>query len=248
MVHAAEKLTGLEGTGETKSRFARRNAAETDGLSVPFRQDCADNGVGSEDARSLGLSIFQFVGSSLEGGPRGICPPTHIAALAAIAGYAARFSISRRVSHGELSDDFQRVTISRTKTVVVSEQVNELVLSMENPSVAGIIIATALRCGLQQLPDTNAFLQRHLTVQDQTASVPAVHAPDVPIETLLMMYWEAVARFFRSSPASFDMAPLAAGHAVGEAIAVYRSTVPVDVALQIALNSAIAMSKVDRAF
>lgn len=248
MAYAAEKLGGLENTGEAKSRFARRNTVAISDGNVFYQPDRADGAAGSDDARGLGLSIFQFVGSSLEGGPRGIYSPTHIAALAAIAGYAAKFAVLRKVSRGQLSDDFQRVTISRTKSVIASEQVNQLVLSMEKPSVAGIVIETALRCGLQQIPDTNALLQSHLADPDGNFSVPAAHAPDVPTETLLMMYWEAVARFFRSSPASFDMAPLAAAHAVGEAIAVYRNSVPVDMAVRISLDSAIAMSKVDRVF
>lgn len=248
MAYAAEKIAVTGKANSETDRFADHAlAGENDGVvvsdSVHHEAEPA-----SEDARSLGLSIFQFVGNSLEGGPRGIHPPTHITALAAIAGYAAKLSISLKISRNELQDDFERVTLSRDSSIMVSEQVNRLVLSMERPSVAGIVVNAALRCGLRSMPDINLLLQGNLTNPGMKGGASEALLTDVPPETLLMMYWEPIARFFRSSPSKFDMAPLAAANAVAEAINTYRNAVSVDVALQTSLSTAISMSKIDRAF
>ncbi len=202
----------------------------------------------AEDARTLGLSIFQFVGSSLEGGPQGIHPPTHIAGVSAIAGYAAKHLMSLKVSRGDAEDDFELVKLSRLRTAVVSEQVNQLVLAMDRPSVASISIDAAMRSGLSRIPDTNQLLYRHLADSNAHSDTYSHDGSDVPPETLLMMHWEPVARFFRSSPAKFEISPFAAAHAMGEAISAYRESCPVDTSLQLALNTAIAMSKTDRVF
>lgn len=198
--------------------------------------------------QALGTSIFQFIGSSLEGGPRGIHPATHIVALAAIAGYSARISVALKASRGETDDDFRRISINRTTSVIASEQVNCLVLGMDKPSFAGIVVGFALRCGLLQVPDMNALLQGHLSAAGTNQQSWTDCKSDVPPESLLMMYWEQVARFFRNTPRGIDLAPMAAAHASGEAISVYREAIPVDQSLHLALNTAIAMSKIDRSF
>lgn len=249
MAGVAEKLTvNREVAQPAPSRFARRHAANGDGNLLRAGWAAPDRATNADDARALGLSIFQFIGSSLEGGPRGIHPPTYIAALAAIAGYAARHVVSIKVAHHQLPDDFNHVNVTRSKTIIVSEQVNDLVVAMDRPSIASIAVATALRCGLTRVPDVNALLQRHLGDPDTAAAIAADHRPDVPAETLLMMYWEQVARFFRTMSGDLAQAPLAGAHAVGEAISVYRDKIPVEKSLQIALATSIAMSKVDRAF
>lgn len=247
MAVAARKQTNHETGGPTGRLSRRKSSVFAD--EIAFHEDRqAENSGGRDEVRNLGLSLLQFVGSSLEGGPRGIHPPTYIAALAALAGYGAKFAVSMKISHGALPDDFRRIPLSRSSSIVVSEQVNELVLSMKQPSVASIMTGFALRCGLSQLPDMNALLHGHLANREFAGEANGEHMPDVPSETLLMMYWESVARFFRAPAGDFDLAPLAAAHAAGEAITAYRKSMPVDVALQIALRTAIAMSKVDRAF
>ena len=202
----------------------------------------------AEDARELGLSIFQFVGTSLEGGPLGIHPPTHVAGVSAIAGYASKHLVALKVSRGDIEDDFELVNLSISKTAVVSEQVNRLVLAMDRPSVASISVSAAMRSGLSHIPDTNQLLYQHLTESNAHPDSSIQNEPDVPPETLLMMYWEPVARFFRSSPAKFEISPYAAAHAVGEAISAYRESFSVDASLKLALDTAIAMSKIDRTF
>lgn len=248
MANVAEKLTDMDAAKPAPSRFARRKAADGDGNMVRAGWAAPRQAVSADDARALGMSIFQFIGSSLEGGPRGIHPPTYIAALAAIAGYAAKHVVSIKIAHNELPDDFSRVNVSRSKTVVVSEQVNSLVVGMDRPSVASIAVATALRSGLTQVPDINVLLQHHLGDPNAEAAVAAGYVPEVPAETLLMMYWEQVARFFRSMSGDLEQAPLAGAYAVGEAISVYRDKIPVEISLQVALATSIAMSKIDRAF
>ncbi len=202
----------------------------------------------SDTEQALGTSIFQFIGSSLEGGPKGIHPATHIVALAAIAGYSARLSVALKASRGETDDDFRRISVNRTTSVIASEQVNCLVLGMDRPSFAGIVVGLSLRCGLMQVPDMNALLQGYLSAAGTSQQSWTACKSEVPPESLLMMYWEQVARFFRNTPGGIDLAPLAAAHASGEAISVYREAIPVDQALHLALNTAIAMSKIDKSF
>lgn len=248
MTSATKKVNQAAETTAVTSKFARRRKPSIVGPTYIGEHDVANRNIEPDDIHALGRSIFQFVGSSLEGGPCGIHPPTHIAALSAISGYASRMAVSLQIANGKAPDDFCRVTISRTTSVLASEQVNDLVLAMEKPSVAGIVIGAALRCGLNQIPDLNSLLQSHLTDAVPTTHDLTDNAPDVPPETLLMMYWEPVARFFRTSPGDFQCAPLAAAHAVGEAISVYRSHLPADQSLDLALRTAIAMSKIDRTF
>ncbi len=243
MDSAAAVVEQRQTIDEHGSRFAKHRKSHLVEHSV-----FSTGPVHEHSQQELGFSIFQYIGTSLEGGPRGIHPPTHIAALSAIAGYAARLVISLKAARGETDDDFRRVSVNRTTTVIVSEQVNSMVLAMDNPSIAGVILGAALRCGLRQVPDMNVLLQKHLSESDATNSVPSDHASDVPPETLLMMYWEQVARFFRGNSDDFTFAPMAAAYAIGEAISVYRDTVPVDQSLHIALNTTIAMSKIDRTF
>lgn len=248
MTSATKKVTQAAERAAVTSKFARQRTPSTVGTTPIDQHNIANRNIEPDDIHALGSSIFQFVGTSLEGGPCGIHPPTHIAALSAISGYASRMAVSLQIANGQAPDDFSRISVTRTTSVLASEQVNELVVAMDKPSVAGIVIGAALRCGLRQIPDLNSLLQSHLTDATLATQYQTGDSPDVPAETLLMMYWEPVARFFRASPGDFPCAPLAAAHAVGEAISVYRNTIPADRSLDLALRTAIAMSKVDRTF
>lgn len=206
---------------------------------------------GVQNLHPQAMSIYQFVSSSLEGGPRGIHPPTFVAALAAIAGYSANRAVAARIARGEAPDDFKLLRL-RSGAIMVSEQVNRLVLAIDRPSIANITISAAMRIGLPSIPDLNALLQTHLLETRIERSVTPrsrmKHQPDIPPTTLLMMYWENLARVFRTSSEELETAPLAAAMAAGEALSIYRGSLPVEAGLDIILETAIALSKSGRAF
>lgn len=205
----------------------------------------------NEALHARALSIYSFIGRSLEGGPHGIHPPTFVSALAAVAGYAANRAVSARIARGEIPDDFRRITQTSAEPLIVSEQVETIVLAMDRPSIASIVIGAALRAGLSALPDLEELRQtpgnrpverRHFT------GIAAHQLPEVPPETLMMMYWEGLSREFRTSPRALEAAPLAAATASAEAINNYRQTLPIEVGLRLAISTSIGMSRTGRAF
>jgi len=196
------------------------------------------------------MSVYQLVAGSLEG-PLGLHPETFLAALGALAGYSARWSVRAAIAEGRLDDDFYVPQGTNRPHVVVSEHVNRKVHALTGQSVASVLTTQLIQAGASWLPDINATLQHNFeainspTYPDYT--VPEKHFPAIPPQTLIMMLWEKTHRALRAVDNGAELAPVAIAGAAAHACMVHSGKVPLPVAGQLVLESAIAMSKLDYA-
>lgn len=215
--------------------------------------DTTPSRLGETDARSresVSMSIYQLIAGSLEG-PSGLHPETFLAALGALAGYSARWSVRAAIAEGTLDNDFYVPQGINRPHVLVSEHVNAKVYSLTEQSVASVLTTQLIQAGASWLPDIATTLQHNFeainspTYPDYT--VPQKHYPDIPPQTLLMMLWEKTYRALRAIDDGAAIAPLAIAGAAAHACIVHGGKVPLPVAGQLVLETAIAMSKLDYA-
>lgn len=216
--------------------------AET--VSAPFQ------GARRDTPETVSMSVYQLIAGSLEG-PQGLHPETFLAALGALAGYGARWSVRAAVAAGRMDYDFHTPPGINRPHVLVSENVNRLVYSMQGQSVASVLASQMMRSGANWLPDINAAVQHNFEAINSPRypdyTVPRKHYPSIPPQTLLMMLWEKTHRVLRGVEGGAGMAPVAIALAAAHAIVVHKAKVPVDVGGQLVLETAIAMSKLDYA-
>lgn len=242
-VMLANKKIEHTGTG------AARSSANANWL--PAGNSKSDRIGGADQTReSVSMSLYQLIAGSLEG-PQGLHPETFLAALGALAGYSARWSVRAAVAEGELDNDFYVPDGINRPHVLVSDHVNQKVSSLTGPSVASVLTTQLIQSGASWLPDINAALQHNFeainspTYPDYT--VPKRHYPAIPPQTLLMMLWEKAYRVLRSVDGGAEMAPTALAGAAAHACVVHATKVPLAVSGQLVLESAIAMCKLDYA-
>ncbi|MBO6639709.1 MAG: hypothetical protein JJ920_18255 [Roseitalea sp.] len=206
---------------------------------------------GQPDPARLSAQLFQLVSTSLDG-PRGIHPQSFIAAFGALAGRSARWIVHREIDAGLIADDFRTPTGVRRPGVSVSTHVDRHVHDLTGDSYAAALVPDLIAAGANWLPQINAMIQQNFmainapTYPDYT--VAETHLPEIPPQALLMMLWENTLTCLRSAPHAERSAPKAFALATVKAAAMYEKKVPLDVSGQLALETAIAMSKLDYGF
>ncbi len=197
---------------------------------------------------SVSMSVYQLVAGSLEG-PAGLHPETFLAALGAMAGYGARWSVRAAVAAGALAYDFHKPAGMNRAHVLVSENVNRLVYDMRTNSVAAVLATHLMRAGANWLPDINAAIQHNFEAINSPRypdyTVPRKHFPSIPPQTLLMMLWEKTQRALKAHDDGAAMAPAVLAMAAAHAAIVHKTRVPIEISGQLVLETAIAMSKLD---
>ncbi|MFZ1772325.1 MAG: hypothetical protein WAT78_00030 [Rhizobiaceae bacterium] len=203
------------------------------------------------DPAVLGPAIFQFVSQSLVG-PFGLHPETLFAALGALAGYAAKWAVAVDAAEGLCPNDFRFEKAAWGGTLVFSDQVLKLVGGRSGESVLSIVLAAAARNGGNSLSVLEDLSGRIILPGPVNAmpdySVGEAHYPQFAPEALLLMLWENVSRFFKHDGGGRQTIALAAAYAGAYAVSTYRDRYKAEVSAALIIETAMAMSKIDRAF
>lgn len=199
----------------------------------------------------LGMSAFQQVSQSLEG-PFGLHPPTLMAALGALAGYAAKWAVALDVADGLAEDDFHIQPGDGGRRVLFSNQVRELVAGLGRQSVLSIVLGAATRANAVSY-ETLAVYSRRLVLPGTVNAMPDYDVeprwmPQIAPEALLMMLWENTGRSFRAERRARSDLALGLAYASAHAISVWRDSIPAETSAGLVMESALAMAKIDRAF
>jgi hypothetical protein len=207
--------------------------------------------VGQPDPARLSAQLFQLVSTSLDG-PRGIHPQSFIAAFGALAGRSARWIVHREIDAGLIADDFRTPAGIRRPGVTVSTHVDRHVHDLTGHSYAAALVPDMIAAGADWLPQINAMIQHNFMAIDAPAypdyTVAGNHLPEIPPQALLMMLWENTLTCLRNAPHAETTAQKAIALATVKAATMYEKKVPLDVSGQLALETAIAMSKLDYGF
>jgi len=235
---------------------AKRAKATVDGAAIAPRFPANANragpvGAGHGDPARLSAQLFQLVSTSLDG-PRGINPESFVCAFGALAGYAARWIVHRSIETGQLDDDFRTPAGVRRPGVTVSTHVDRHVHDLTGPSYAAALVPDMIAAGADWLPQINAMIQHNFMAIDAPAypdyTVETRHLPQIPPQALLLMLWENTLTCLRSAPQAEATTQKALALATVKAANLYGRKVPLAVSGQLALETAIAMSKLEHGF
>ncbi|MBK8455685.1 MAG: hypothetical protein IPL47_00040 [Phyllobacteriaceae bacterium] len=211
----------------------------------------ADRAERPETIDNLGLSALQAVTGSLEG-PQGLHAPTLFVALGALAGYAAKWAVALDIADGRVSDDFRLQPGEGRRSVVYSDHVRDLVAGLSRQSALSIVLGAATRANASSFAKLEALTHRAILPGRANAmpdySVEARHFPQFAPEALLMMLWENIGRTFRAERRPRGDLALGLAFAAAHALSAWRSELSVETAATLFVESALAMSKIDRAF
>ncbi|MBO6554378.1 MAG: hypothetical protein JJ926_14645 [Roseitalea sp.] len=224
-------------------------AAERPGPANTNRRTPADAGL--PDPARLSAQLFQLVSTSLDG-PKGIHPQSFIAAFGALAGRSARWIVRREIEAGLIADDFRTPSGVRRPGVTVSAHVDRHVHDLTGDSYAATLVPEMMAAGAGWLPHINAMIQHNFMAINAPAypdyTVAEKHMPEIPPQALLIMLWENTLTCLRNAPEAETTAQKAFALATVKAAAMYEKKVPLAVSGQLALETAIAMSKLDYGF
>ena len=211
------------------------------------------HGVGrsnQDDPKVLCEQLFQLVGSALDG-PRGIHPESFVCAFGALAGYSARWIVHQSIEAGRLEDDFRRPAGMTRRAVTVSAHVDRHVHDLTGPSYAAALVPDMIAAGADWLPHINAMIQHNFMAINAPAypdyTIEDKHRPQVPPQALLLMLWENTLNCLRSVKAE-PTVQKALALATVKAAKMHEHRVPLAVSGQLALETAIAMSKLEHGF
>lgn len=202
-------------------------------------------------AAQLSDQLFQLVSTSLDG-PKGIQPESLVAAFGALAGYTARWIVYREIEAGIVKDDFRTPAGVRRPGVTVSAHVDRHVHDMTGSGYAAALVPDMIAAGADWLPHINAMIQHNFMAIDAPTypdyTVADKHRPQVPPQTLLLMLWENTLTCLRNAPHAEETAQKALALATLKAAKMNAHRVPLAVSGQLALETAIAMSKLEYGF
>ena len=203
------------------------------------------------DPARLADQLFQLVSTSLDG-PRGIHPESFVAAFGGLAGYSARWIVHQAIAAGRLQDDFCTPAGVRRPGVTVSAHVDRHVHDLTGPSYAATLVPDLIAAGADWLPRINAMIQHNFMSINAPAypdyTVDEAHRPQIPPQALLMMLWENTLTCLRNAPQGQATTQKAMALATVRAANMHARKVPLAVSGQLALETAIAMSKLDYGF
>lgn len=196
-------------------------------------------------ARELVQRLLQGMGNA-----RGVHAESLLCTLGALAGYACQVSLrSEALSRGEAANGaFQVVTDTQGRRYFFGDALNARLVEGRH-SVWNVATSGLRKAGLQALPDL-APVFSHVAASVGTPDFgiprwPQGHqAGDLPIRYVKSL-WPTVMpllRQFTPAPAEW---PLLFGFALQEALRLSREVLPPEVALQIVMESAVPMSRVD---
>ncbi|MEL6922087.1 MAG: hypothetical protein AAFO77_13940 [Pseudomonadota bacterium] len=195
-----------------------------------------------------GNALLQACISVLDG-PHGSDPAALIVGLSALAGHVARRDVKKGVSSGCLVDDFFTPANLYFGQITLSDQVTRLICDLTTTSFASIITNRLVAAGANWLPCIERDMAHSLMSLNgrdfPNYTVPPSLVPSFPVQRLLALFWTSAGGLLTCDHVRpVDNVTIVA-HAVVEAAMMSGSSVPLDQAGQLALETAIAMSKVD---
>ena len=123
---------------------------------------------------------------------------------------------------------------------------------MTRDSFASFLVPDLMSAGANWLPQINAMIQHNFMAINSPAypdyTVPAKHLPQIPPQALLLMMWENTLTCLNAAPHAETTAQKALAMATVKAANMYAGKVPMEVSGQLALETAIAMSKLEYGF
>jgi hypothetical protein len=189
---------------------------------------------------------------------RGIHVESVLSALASLSGYAAQIAAVRMIKDGDpAAKQFPQLNEVKTKdgqTFLICELANQLVAAGGGPdklTVLTLVANAGMRAGGKQVPDMLAIMKRnaaHLGNPNYPPlSVPPGHFPKENALVALRRWWPIVVKVFSVAELS-DIHPLfwmfALSNETGKLIEEEKDTLHPDVAMALAMETAVAMSKV----
>ena len=208
-------------------------------------------------AGAAGEIIAKFVKAGCQD-ERGIHVESVLSALAALSGYAAQVAAIRMIRDGDpAAKQFPQLNEVKTKdgqTFLVCELANQFVAAAGGPdklTVLTLVANTGIRAGGKHLPDMLAIMKRnaaHLGSPNYPPlSVPPNHFPKENALVALRQWWPVVIKVF-SVEETRDIHPLfwmlALANETGKLIEEGKDILYPDVAMMLAMETAVAMSKV----
>ena len=209
--------------------------------------DFVARGGQSSNPAGLASSLHQLIVSSLEG-PLGVQPENLLAAIGSLAGYSARWIVRRAESREALA-------IARSRAIEadasMAKRIERLVSDLRSDSFAAAFVPS-MCIGRRMAPTDRALGGEQFAAIDAPAypdySIPAAHWPQMPPQALLMMLWENTARILRDTENADEITMAAFALVAQRAALANVQRVPLTVACQLTLESAVAMSMVEHAF
>ncbi len=201
--------------------------------------------------RDLGMSVFQFVNAAFDG-PAGVHAPTLITSLAVLAGYGTKKAVELDIANGTCVDDFRRYPIGSNRYLVLSDNVSNRLMDMNNSGVMPAILGAAMRAGLQRLPNVSVLASQILL--DADAGVYSEYlcekriAPRMGPEAMAAMLWPDMKSFTGNDGTTGHLLPGAAAQAAAHAVSIYRNTICLETSIALAIRTALVMSKSDTTF
>ncbi len=205
----------------------------------------------SIEASKLSNMLYKSVFAALDG-PQGVKPADLVVALGALAGYAARWTVHHQIANGEVEDDFKVPAGSNRPFISTSHQVNRNVTDLTTESFAGVLTHSMMAAGANWLPQVDQGIEHNFVSINQPGypdySIGCEHWPQLPPQAVLMMMWEPQARILAHTPGAPEVAVKAYALAVTKAAQAFKEQLTMDRAAQLALETAIATSKLNYAF
>lgn len=208
-------------------------------------------------AGEAGEIIAKFVKAGYQN-ERGIHVESVLSALASLSGYAAQVAAVRMIRDGDpAAKQFPQLNEVKTKdgqTFLISELANQFVAAAGGPdklTVLTLVANMGMRAGGKQLPDMLAIMKRnaaHLGSPNYPPlSVPPDHFPKENALVALRQWWPIVVKVF-SADELRDIHPLfwmlALANETGKLIEDGKDILHPDVAMMLAMETAVATSKV----
>jgi hypothetical protein len=208
-------------------------------------------------AAEAGEIITKFVKAGCQD-ERGIHVESVLSALAALAGYSAQIAAVRMIREGDpAAKQFPQLNEVKTKdgrAFLVCELANQFVAAAGGPdklTVLTLVANMGMRAGGKQLPDMLAIMKRNAAYLGSPnyppLSVSPSHYPKENALVALRQWWPVVVKVF-SVEETRDIHPLfwmlALANETGKLIEEGKGILHPDVAMVLAMETAMAMSKV----
>lgn len=243
-----EKLFGRRRTERVKAPDTPSNPAADALMRAIDRQRSSDPLIG---AKLGGKEVFQQLLSGLKN-ERGVHVESLLCALGALAGYACQAKLRAQASAKGLDESAALLAVSSPdgKTYYFGDLLNQD-LAESKYSIWSLAAGAAQHHGCKVLPDLNGiFAHVSKTIGTDAFGVPRLpdghNTGDLPINYLKALWpvFFPLAKRYCKDPIEW---PLLFGAAIQEALAAAKQAISQELALQIIMESAVPMSKVDLA-
>jgi hypothetical protein len=213
------------------------------------------------DRGTLAIQAGEIIGKFMMAGyqdERGIHLESILSATAALAGYSAQQAALAMIKDGTPEarqfPQLHEITTKSGQVFLVSELANQFVASGGGPerlTVLALVADAAFKAGAKRVPDMMGIMERNAKFFGSDnyppLTVPPQHFPRENAFVALQRWWPVVVKVF-SVDGLHDLHPLyhmfALSGEVGRLIELGKETLNPEIAMLLAMETAVAMSKV----